>query len=843
VFDWGLDGAAWVGPGGRGDVVFGEARVGPLGLLALLETRLGLGGRFDGLLRRACRLEGRLWGMAGFWRASFELDPVGTCKRLLRDRDLLWLWGWEGQGVSQRLAELHAATAGASPGIPDRLRAVAAALVGRRAVFESLISYTNIELLAPAWRAVFQALRGGGVAVEERTLAASPAVGDLAGARTARFQPAGDGRLCLLRRHGALDLADEVAASLAAYEGLDEVVIIGADGVLDRALARHGLPRAGEDDAAPASSRLLTLVIEAAFEPMEVGDLHALLAADPGPIPRGAAGPLMRALQRFPGRRSPEWSAQLKAALDGMDEPRRTEVARRVTELLMPVCGREEKLPVADLRRRLDTLGGWARRRAAHVPSLLELGHGTEALAEAVELTGAERLSRHELRSLCEDLGESTWSWRAAQAGLAHVARPGAMLGPARAVIWWNFSRDTAPRPEHILLTRVERDGLSAIGVVPPDPSRTMALEADSWRRPLIQAREALVLACPHTDASGDDNHPHPLWDDLTASLASYQDAGKLLRTRLVHPAPAGTTVVPPRPVVAPAAAVTVASPLALSEVESPSSLEQLIACSLSWALEYRGRLRWGLSEAPARPGPLLFGVLAHRLLEQVLGREHHQPEDATALAGDLFEEQCSDLCEALALREHQAARATLRRTVVDSARELVRLALKHAARGVRAEQAGETVVQGQAIKGRLDLVWDEPAVVLDLKWGKRSSAERLKSGTALQLAAYGAIRAVDGRPAETAYFSLLTQDVLAEPGGRLAVDACMQGAYRSSDTWSAALVTVQQRRESLARGQLEAPGAVDEEVKPAYAPTGLRLGLPCRYCSFGGLCGREGAR
>jgi ATP-dependent helicase/nuclease subunit B len=842
VFDWGLDGAGWLGSAGA-DVVFGEARVGPLGLLGLLETRLGLGGRFDGLLRRACRLEGRLWGLSGFWRASFELDPIGTCKRLLRDRDLLWLWGWEGQGVSQRLAELHAATAGASPGIPDRLRAVAAALIGRRAVFESLVSYTCVELLAPAWRAAFQALRRCGVALEERALPASPALGDLAGARTAKFRPAGDGRLCLLRRHGALELADEVAASLAACERLDEVVVIGADGVLDRALGRYGLPRAGEDGAAPASSRLLTLVIEAAFEPMEIGDLHALLAADPGPIPRGAAGSLVTALQRFPGRRSPDWSRQLKKALEGTEEPRRIEVERRVTELLMPVCGREEALSVGDLRRRLDALGGWARRRAAHVPSLLELGHRTEALAEAVELTGAERLSRHELRSLCEDLGESAWSWRAAEAGLAQVARPGAVLGPARTVIWWNFSRETAPRPEHMLLTRVERDGLSAIGVEPPDPARTMALEADSWRRPLLQAREALVLACPRTDASGDENHPHPLWDELTASLASYQDAGKLLRTSLVHPAAAGTTVVPPRPVVAPAPAVTVASPLAPREVESPSSLELLIACPLAWALKHRGGLWSGLSAAPARPGPLLFGLLAHHLLEQVLLREQADPEGAAALAGALFEEQCNDLCEALALREHQASRATLRRTVVESARELVRLGIKHGARGVMTEQEGDMVVQGQGIKGRLDLVWEEPAVVLDLKWGKKPCAERLKAGTALQLAAYAAMRAVDGRPAETAYFSLLTQDLLAEPGGRLAPDARMVGAYRSSDTWSAALVTLQQRRESLSRGQLEAPGAEEKEVKPAYAPTGLRLEPPCRYCSFGGLCGREGAR
>ncbi len=446
------------------------------------------------------------------------------------------------------------------------------------------------------------------------------------------------------------------------------------------------------------------------------------------------------------------------------------------------------------------------------------------------------------VRSLCEDLGESTWSWHRAQAGLAHVARPGAVLGPARAVVWWGFSREAAPRPERLLLTRAERQGLRALGVEPPDPARAMAIEAEGWRRPLLQAREALVLACPLTDASGDANHPHPLWDDLTASLQSCQDARKLERTSLVHLAPASTAVVPPRPVVTAAPAVKVATSLVLREVESPSSLERLIACSLSWTLQYPAQLSSGLSAGPARPGPLLYGLIAHRVLEQVLGREQAVPEEAAATAGALFDAQIGDLCEALELREFQAARATLRGTIVDSARELVRLAARHGARGVRAELPAGTVAGGQAIQGRLDVVWDEPAVVLDLKWGKRSHATRLESGTAVQLAAYAAMRAVDGRPAESAYFSLLTQDLLAEPGGRLAADACLEGGYRSSETWAAALATLQGRREALARGELEAPGAVEDEVKPMYAPSGLRLALPCQYCSYAGLCGRQGA-
>jgi ATP-dependent helicase/nuclease subunit B len=843
VFDWGLDGASWAGAPGETDFVFGQAMVGPLGLLGLLETRLGLGGHLAGGPLRACRLRGQLQGKSGFWQGSFEIDPIGTCKRLLRDRDLLCLWGWTGQGVSPRLAELHEVTAPALPGIPDRLRAVAGALLARKPVMRTVTSYTPIASLPPLWVALLQALRRSGVAVEERVLTVARAVGDLASAQFPRFRPKGDGRLCLLRRHGALDLADEAAASLAACDSLDGVVVIGADEVFAQALARHGLPRAGVNDEAPASSRLLSLVLEAAFGPMEIDDLHSLLAADPGPIPRRVAGPLIRALQRYPGRKAPEWTVELKSALTAIDEPRRTEVDRRVAELLMPVCGREEAMPVSALRARLDLLGDWARRRAKYVPSLLELVRQVQAFGEAVALTDVDALTRHELRSLQEDLGESTWSWNRAQAGLAHVAKPGAVLGPARAVIWWNFSRETAPRLERMLLTCAEREGLRALGVEPPDPSQMMAMEAESWRRPLTQAQQALVLACPLTNASGDTNHPHPFWDDLTAALEDYQDARLLERTSLVHPASARTAAVSTRPLVVAAPTVTVGSPLALREVESPSSLELLIGCSLSWALRYTAHLTSGLSDGPARLGPPLYGSIAHRVLEQVLEQQRGTPEEAAAAAGALFDEQIGDLCEALQLREYQAARATLRKTIVESARELVRLANKHGARGVRTEQPAETVARGHVIKGWVDVVWDEPNVLLDLKWGKSSNARRLETGTALQLAAYAAMRAVEGRPAETAYFSLLTQDLMSEPGGRLAEDARIKGLHQSSVTWSAALVTLQRQREALAAGQLEASGTGEDEVEPECSPTALRLPAPCEYCSFGGLCGRQGAR
>ena len=749
TFDLALDGGGWPGPLGSASFVFGDTWVGPMGLLGLLETRLGLGGRFDGPLQRACRLSRRLRGQpdsSSYWRRSFEVDPVATCQRLLRDRDQLCMWGWTGQPVSSRLQSLQAATESASAGIPDRLWAVERELVRERAVgVDRIVTYTPLAYLPPAWTAIFSALRRAGVSVEEARLEIAPALGDLAAARAAKYQPVGDGRLCLLRRHGPLDLADEIAASIAAFDSLDGVVIVGADGVLEQALVRHGLPRSGVSAAVPASSRLLPLVLEAAFHPMEMDDLHALLTIDPGPIPRPVAASLIGALRKSPGRRTAEWQEAMAAGLGRIDEPSREGLRRRVGDLLMPVCSRDESLSSAGLRSRLDALSDWARRRAPHAPSLLVLLGQIAALHEAADLLGEQAFSRQGLRRLCDDLGEEVWSSSSSQVGLAHVPRPGAILGPARAIVWWNFSRETAPRPERLLLTRAEHDGLRAVGAAPPDPSRAMSIEVESWRRPLTQAMQSLVLACAHTNESGDSNHPHPLWDDLTASLADFGSARKLESARVLHLAPARSTPASLRALVQPIATATVASRLlAPREPESPSSIQQLLGCSMAWALHYHAHLDAGLAAPLPTPGPLLFGSLAHRILAKVLGGPVREPDTSALLAETLFDKEGTQLCEALALPQHQADRAMLRRTIVESARELVRLAARHGARTTMTEVPRAMGTPGQTIVGRLDLLWEDPAVVIDLKWGKKTCAGEMETGTSVQLAAYAAMNEIE---------------------------------------------------------------------------------------------------
>lgn len=851
VFDIALDGPAFPGPAGPRGAYYGEAWVGPEGLLGLLETPLGLGGRSPTRLERTTHLAAQRRaqpeGDGEFWRESFGVDPIATCRRLLHDRDLLTLWGWTGQGVSSRLGALATATADALPGTPDRLRAVVLALTrgnfGEPSPIASIETYTPIEYLPPLWTSLFDALRVAGVTISSKSLVPGLARGDLAAARQARFDPTGDGSLSLVRRYGALDAADQVAACLAARDSLDGVVIVGADAVLDEALRRHGLPGAGQPEGPTSTSRLLHLVMETAFHPMEMSDLHALLVMQPGPIPRVVGAPLVRAIQGLPGRGTTTWKEGLDKGLSFLEEDEREALAKRVVTLLQPVCDRTDRLPRAALDERIAIVRDWARARVFRDPSLREVVAQTDAFTTALDALGDPPFSRDVLRRLCDDLGDIAWTRREGEAGLQHVPRPGAVLGAARAIVWWNFSRSSTPAVSRLLLTEHERASLRAVGVTPPDAALTLAAEAAAWRRPLLAAEEALIFICPQTDEQGDNNYPHPLWDEVTAGLNDFKDAAKLHGDRLDRIGLARSRAAELRPLVQPALTVELPGSLSLREVESPSSVERLLGCSVAWALGYPASLKPGLAAAPSTANPLLFGSLTHALLAEVFSQETRDPDRAAALAEELFDRWLPTDYEILGLPRYQVERATVRRTAAESARELVRLANKHHATIAAVEQEVEVVANGQRIRGRIDLLWSQPDLVIDMKWGKTWYQGLMKHGTQVQLAAYAAAEAARGSFPETAYFVLLDRSLLVERGGVLEQDGSAPGTSTASAVWASTVASLGVRTSELSAGRLAAPGASGDDVKPAWSPDGLQVAPRCGYCEYAKLCGRSAAR
>ncbi len=76
------DALPWPGPRTGPSAYAGETWVGPLGLLGLLETALGLGGITESDTARAFALVPDLRDNVGFWNRSAEADPFATACRL-----------------------------------------------------------------------------------------------------------------------------------------------------------------------------------------------------------------------------------------------------------------------------------------------------------------------------------------------------------------------------------------------------------------------------------------------------------------------------------------------------------------------------------------------------------------------------------------------------------------------------------------------------------------------------------------------------------------------------------------------------------------------------------------
>lgn len=825
VFDWSFDGGAWPGPA---ETSFGQAWLGPQGLLGRLEVQLGLGARHATPLQRAVALTRTLGN--GYWSASFALDPIATARRLLDDRDALVSWGWRGEPASPRLAALWTATGDAPLGVPDRVARVIDHLARGHVDIATLALVDPCGSHPTFWQRLFAAMEGRGVRVVHRPLRSPEVTGDLGAARSHGFTPSGDGTLQLLRTHGALAAAEEVAAALAAVADHSSTLVIGADAVLDAALVRHGVPRVGADIPTPASAGLLRACVEAAFHPADAADLYELICADPGPVPRNVAWGLAGVLRKFAGRGSEGWEESLATQL-GMieDVTARDAVASRLAALLDPIASRDGAIEMAAFEARMRALATWARGRG-----LDELALRAAQLVEV--LRGVDRVSRPQLLRLCDELERTTVPGPIAEVGLQSVLVPGAIAGPVRTVIWWGFTRDRAPALPRLHLSDAER---AALGAMAPDFGTMMASEARRWRRPLELTSQTLVLVCPRTDAVGDRAHPHPLWDELVAAMPDSTLRARLLVDRVVLSGGirARRQTVRTRPLPQSFDVAYLPAPLGLRAEESASSLEQLLGCSLAYTLRYHGKLRPRLAGAPARPGPLLFGNVAHHVLALVFSAGVVSPDRAAIAAETTFDAELPKIGETLLLPDHQAERSMLRNSVIECARLVARLIDLSGGRlrGVEVPLAG--MLGAARVAGRADLVIESPDHLIDLKWGTSSHREELRTGTAVQLAIYAALlrdRVGAG------FLAIRDQRVLAACGSRLPL-ATEPGEHPIDDMIAAARAALDERIAELAQARTVAPGALEEAPRSRLIDGKLLLAPDCEYCELGTLCGRRG--
>lgn len=853
TYDAALDGASWPGPG-RTAGAWGHHWVGPRGLATVLETNLGLTGPHPSNAERAAALVPVLRDTKGFWSQSTEADPLEAAATLLKWRDALIMAGWQADGGAGRLAGLAALSARMRPGLPDRLLAIRRDLAGGadHGLREVRLAQP-FNTLPKLLRLLLGDLRASGVAILHTPPQPAPATGTLAAARAGRFTAEPGGNLLLLRTAGPVEAADEVAAWIAERQPGPEnpVVVIGADTLLDAALRHRGLPSLGV--APPPREnlllQLLPLTLACAASPPDPQRVLELLTLPNTPIAKALARPLADALRKWPAVGSPDWIAARDAGLAAIEDASQRERAAKRLEALFgpPAEGTDGRVDLALLEPRLGMLRQWAHARletadegaaAPWIGLAAQLG----TFDRLVGLFGASRPHRTELAHLVERATQAAPMCpdHPAGAGMAAIAEPGALLGHAPTVVWWGFTRDSAPAVPTVPLSKAEHDWLRCHGVDLPDPGATALLLAEQWRRPLLHTADALLLVAPRHGDDGEEQFPHPLWDEI-ASAATNPAA--LVVGTLTEDRACIISTPPPAPVRE--WALPSGYTLTRRELESPSSIATLVSCPFKWVATYAGGLGAADGVAvPAADNSALHGSLAHLVLEHSLAHGPLPPDQAAATALALFDELSPTHAAVLHVPGTESLRLRLRTAIGHAARALHDHLRQTGIDTVTCETVRRTDAFGTVLEGRIDLLLGEEAII-DMKMGSANYRRlELESGAAVQLVMYSRLVGGGHRWPPVAYFiinqaRLLATDRTTFPGAQLIE------APPLAETWAALERAHAAIWEALAAGRAPATGIATETAavveESELRPDGeLTLAPPCRYCDYQVLCGRK---
>jgi hypothetical protein len=469
-----------------------------------------------------------------------------------------------------------------------------------------------------------------------------------------------------------------------------------------------------------------------------------------------------------------------------------------------------------------------------------------EAFLDLLEATKATQLTRDQIRTLVSIATDEAGSTPVfpAEAGLATVRAPGAVVDAAERILWWSFRRDTAPSIRALPLTLTERAALADAGIVLPDPGAEAVAHAESWRRPLLCARQHLVLVCPSDGADGEEVFPHPLWDEVVANLASDSMRGSI--ERFVTPFFSEVKRKRRKSL----ALVTTPSQLQVEpelitarETESPSSLGNLVGCPLRWVLEYVGHLEDTLT-VDVSASNLNLGNLAHHIIEQFLLRTDLDADGdhAEEQAGAFFDQVAPRLLSALYLPGADNAREQVRQAIARSAADLARFVREHHLTVLSVEKEYQSKALGRQVHGYADLVLGPSPLIIDLKWsGASFHQESLASGTAYQLAAYSFLVGKETKQSfpPVSYFIVQNQRCLSTDP-KAFIDAEVTDGPSPKDTWSALTKTSASRYKELKEGVVIRPEPHEPRRKQAtgIVDSHLVLAPPCHFCSYGVVCG-----
>jgi RecB family exonuclease len=831
-----------------------EPVMGPLSLLAWLETQLGLAGEFQSHAERIVQYRECLKACdtpARFYHKTFGADELGTAACLLDWRDTWYLHGWSGtfgRGASVRLGDMAVVeqrVAGSlGPSVGERLKRVAQALERKRPAIKSIALVDPLDAFPRGWRDVLAVLP-----VQQSMLSHPADEGTMLGTIQAALSKAhggglptkvswrDDGSVRVLRAETRLTAARWLSSEIRHYEGACLLVAEGAGALLDTVLdaadcARNGLEE--KTEFRPAL-QVLPLALQTIWEPLDFFALLKFLTHPISPLPGHARRLLAAELADRPGIGGKGWNALLEKIVSHYGD--KGQAVREDIRYWIehPRFDPRDGVPITVVRERVARLAEYFAARLAthdkdattHLAAAYAQVAGLAVNLEALAQQGEEILLSRTLQTLVHQVtgpGVANPLAEAEIGCLSAVTNSAAVIESFDRVIWWQLGAPVMQ--QRYPWSRREMQELVKSGVDLPSLDTVLARIAAEWLRPVFASREELTLVLP---PKGEE--VHPLWlmiealvegariEPVEQVLVDANAASGLAEVALAPPLPRkrwwrlpDDARIPPR------------------KHESYSSLEIFLNNPYEWVLKYVARLQPS-SILSVSSDFRLFGNLAHRLIERFY-RSDGALAISTATIECWFEQAFRQIVEeegaVLLMRGRRPdllkLRGGLRRALLTLHEQL------NEARVVKVQPEVEMAgsFTGGELAGIADLVATKPGgarAILDMKWsGSRKYADMLAEGRHLQLAVYGELmRQGSGVWPHVAYFvldqaRLFAPDAAFFPGARVVAKQDIESA---AHLWKQFLETWKWRRAQMDAGLIEVVIEGVEETEASIAPEG----------------------
>jgi hypothetical protein len=881
----------------------GYSIVGPLGLVNLLETQLGLASidtSFTTRLVQYHKCLKQILTPTRFYYRSFMENEFASTRTLLQWRDELYLGGWNGKfelGASARLMDIVDAEVFAKPTVDlntgQRITRIIAALQSNKIQVSKLTISDDRSLLPPIVDLLFNALEPHCEIVispdDDSFEAAKDS--DLYLLQQSLLKPVngtktrlkGDGSFVVLeacsKSVSSSYIAHLICENHSTYNSSTQYAILAEheSEYLDTAFEQLGGARQNQSDNSPwrPAFQVLPLCFEILWVPLNPFALFEFLSLSVGPIPARLRTKLADCVANAPGMGGDNWTETINAQLNSFkdqDEMLAERSAKGVVDWLPDqlFCP-NEGMPVDFAIKRVQKLGDWLIGKQLLFKGKPEELLYTAALNQALELTralidikstGTQTIDRESIRDLIIEVRGSgipiVDKIAEVHTNLPDIQmtnNPAAFISSKDTVIWWGCENYQSPKRWH--WTTKERLALAQSSVKIWSTENKLKLAAKQWLKPILSAKEQLIIVLHPNSAQH-----HPIIDHIAGLCEGWPviECEKHILSNAKIPLANNasnteniTQDVTIQPL--PSASRWWQLPKSISlpnrETESFSSLDQFIYSPYQWLLNYHAKLQTS-NAAEVSDGNRLKGSIAHKLLEDYMNEFpglRSQPKTIKTWAYSRLDTLLAEEGAVLLMPGRQSEMLVFKEKVTFALERLIEHLTSANIQTVEMETHQQSHFVGGNLTGYIDLLAknaDGKEVVLDIKWGGYTYRKgSLEDDRYLQLAIYAAMRReVTGDWPAMAYFIIEDARLVCNtpdffPNATLAEPKSQESV---SEFWQRFIVTWKWRRKQIEQGLVEVTTSNTDPTENSLPPeNGLSIPESSdRYNDFTVLTGWE---